>query len=120
MGFSNYTWELLDQKDFPFLPHSWVTIEVYVTNISFSRYYPATYENPAEGGDLENYDIEGVDVYDEDGDAIPITDSQMKKIVEWAHGRSDLEDAIHSADYDDYDYDDRHDRYDDRDYNYYN
>lgn len=116
MGFSSHTFNLEDQVKFPFLP-SVISIEVQVGNISFSAYCPATYDSPAEGGDLEDYDIEGISVCDEDGDEIPLTATQIKLIADWAHGQSDLEDAICSADYSDY-YDD-YDYERDRSYDYY-
>lgn len=113
MGFSSHTFNLEDQEKFSFLPKV-VSLEVQIGNIYFSPFYPASYESPAEGGDLEDYNIEGIIACDEDGDEIPLTASQIKQIADWAHGQSDLEDAICSADYyDDYDYER------DRSYDYY-
>lgn len=93
-----HTWEFEDQTYWSHLPRD-VTIEVWVENVSFSRYYPATWESPEEGGELEGYDIG--DIYAYDGDVtIPLTKDQEKQIAEWAYGRSELEESIHRHDHD--------------------
>lgn len=94
-----HTWEFEDQTFFKHLPPDLV-LEVWVENITFSQYIPESWHGPAEGGDLESYEIG--DIYAYDGDLlIPLTFDQEKAIVDWAMGREDLEKAIYNADYSD-------------------
>lgn len=92
-----HTWEFEDQKFWIHLPPD-VMIELWVKNIEFSRYCPATWESPAEGGDLESYEIGDIIAYD-GNTPIPLTKDQESQIAEWAHGREDLEETILSGDY---------------------
>lgn len=74
---------------------------VKVSGISVSKYYPATYWEPAEGGDLD-YTIDEVLIGDAEGIQYRLTDEQLEvwcfnyeeKLVEliWEHIEKERED----------------------------
>lgn len=97
MASIGHSWEFENQTFWEHLPSD-VTIEVWVESIRFSPYSPASWGSPAEGGDLEGYDIGDVHAYDGET-PIPLTNKQQTDISNWAYGRKDLEEKIYQGDY---------------------
>lgn len=64
---------------------------VKVSGISVSKYYSATYWEPAEGGDLE-YTVDSITIGDCEGVEYELTDSQ--KAVWFKHYESKLDELV--------------------------
>lgn len=83
-------------------------LEVRVT-YTVSRYYPATYHQPAEGGDCEIISAEfaGIDAASAPS---PITESEYDALLIECESRADSDEQDAAADYADYRYQQYRDR----------
>lgn len=75
-----------------------VTLDVTVT-YTVSPYYPATYYQPAEGGDVELVSVTA------NGNDVALTDAEELILVRECLDRADADQADEAADYGDYRYD---------------
>ena len=96
----------------------WRTAE-FAVEFTASRYYPATYDDPAEGGEIEVGEITLDRLVDENSDDVELTDAIKSNLVEWVtqNHLADIETECFECDVEeDFDFDwhqrDRDDRAD--------
>lgn len=73
----------------------WISID-YTVEYSISRYIPASWTGPEEGGEIEVSDpvIVGVTIQTDDGVAVQL---KSRRVLEWAAGRIPDEELEHTA-----------------------